>query len=58
MRPALRVKADQEARSVLTVVLPDPAQALQMIRLPRSRTRPVPQHRTQVRWMTGAGRWL
>jgi hypothetical protein len=46
----------QALRSNLTVVRPVPAQALQMIRSPRSRTRPVPQHRTQVSCMTGAGR--
>ena len=37
---------------------PVPAQALQMMRWPRSRTCPVPQHRTQVRCVTGAGRLL
>jgi hypothetical protein len=46
----------QALRSTWTVVRPVPAQALQMIRSPRSRTRPVPQHRTQVSCMTGAGR--
>jgi hypothetical protein len=29
-----------------------------MIRVPRSRTRPVPQHRMQVFWTTGATRLL
>jgi hypothetical protein len=29
-----------------------------MIRLPRSRMRPVPQQRTQVSWRIGAGRSL
>jgi hypothetical protein len=52
-------RPDQEARcSVAALTLPVPAQALQMIRLPRSRIRPVPQHRTQVCWTTGATRLL
>jgi hypothetical protein len=42
----------------MTVIRPVPAQALQMIRSPRSRTRPVPQHRSQVCWTAGAGRSL
>jgi len=51
--------ANQEARcSVTALTLPDPAQVLQMIRLPRSRTWPVPQHRTQVCWTAGATRLL
>jgi hypothetical protein len=56
--PRMTNEADQEARSSLTVILPVPAQALQMIRSPRTRTRPVPQHRTQVCWRGAAGRLL
>jgi hypothetical protein len=51
--------ADQEARSSVTAsTLPAPAQTLQAIRWPRSLTRPVPLHRTQVFWTTGATRLL
>jgi hypothetical protein len=54
-----RQRADQErAASVATLVRPVPAQALQTIRVPRSRTRPVPLQRVQVFWMIGAGRLL
>jgi hypothetical protein len=51
-------RADQEARSVLILIRPVPAQALQTMRSPRSRTRPVPQQRTQVCWTTGGARSL
>jgi hypothetical protein len=50
--------ADQEARSVLILIRPVPAQALQTMRSPRSRTQPVPQQRTQVCWTTGGARSL
>jgi hypothetical protein len=53
------MRPDQALRSALRVVRPVPAQVLQMIRSPRSRMRPVPQHRTQVSWATGGGPlWL
>ena len=58
IRATLALPADQEARSLTRVTLPVPVHALQMIRLPRSRMRPVPQQRTQVSWRTGAGRSL
>jgi hypothetical protein len=52
---APRLRADQDARSILASTLPVPLQALQVTRLPRSRTQPVPEHRTQVRCLTGGG---
>jgi hypothetical protein len=42
----------------MAVIRPVPAQALQRMRLPRSRMWPVPQHRSQVCCMTGGGRLL
>ena len=48
----------QDARSLISVIRPEPAQALQMMRLPRSRIRPVPQQRSHVCCTTGAGRLL
>ena len=51
---APRLRADQESRSVLASTRPVPLQALQVTRLPRSLTQPVPEHRTQVRCPTGA----
>jgi hypothetical protein len=42
----------------LISIRPVPAQALQTMRSPRSRTRPVPQQRTQVCWTIGGGRLL
>jgi hypothetical protein len=44
----------QEACSATAATLPVPAQTPQMMKLPRSRTRQVPQHRMQVFWTTGA----